>query len=317
MKEIGGYFELEIGYGKLYHDNAQCFNSGRSCFAVIVNSYCVDQIWLPLYMCDAIENKCKDLGVKISYYNVTTDLSPQIKGIPRTDWLYLVNYFGLNSDIIINTMAERENIIVDNAQAFFLKQMGKCPTLYSCRKFFGVPDGGYLYIDNKAKDYSSLYDAEMVGGRVGHLIGRYEGNAESFYDDYLYNEKCISDGPIRRMSKVSSNLLRGVDYKTVKEQREMNYRILHECLSKINLLNVGRVPGPYAYPLLIEEGERLRNKLCQMKIYIPTLWPNVLKNNSIGSSEYFLANNLLPLPCDQRYTEEDMVFISKMVLEQI
>lgn len=35
-------------------------------------------------------------------------------------------------------------IILDNTQSFFQKPISGIDTIYSCRKYFGVPDGAYL-----------------------------------------------------------------------------------------------------------------------------------------------------------------------------
>ncbi len=49
------------------------------------------------------------------------------------------------------------------------------------------------------------------------------------------------------------------------------------------------------------------------KIYIPVLWPDVFKICRAGDLEYDMAENILPLPVDQRYTEKDMEYICSRV----
>ena len=44
-------------------------------------------------------------------------------------------------------------------------------------------------------------------------------------------------------------------------------------------------------------------------IFIPTLWPAVLSLCSEDELEYDMANNILPIPVDQRYGTEDMQYI--------
>lgn len=53
------------------------------------------------------------------------------------------------------------------------------------------------------------------------------------------------------------------------------------------------------------------------KIYIPILWPNVLSDSLKGSLEYDMAENILPLPCDQRYDEYDMEYIIKVIKKEV
>lgn len=52
-----------------------------------------------------------------------------------------------------------------------------------------------------------------------------------------------------------------------------------------------------------------------MKIYIPTLWKNIIKNLPADDIEYKLAKNILPLPCDQRYG--GMEYIVQLILEEM
>ena len=47
-------------------------------------------------------------------------------------------------------------------------------------------------------------------------------------------------------------------------------------------------------------------KLINNKIYVATYWPNVLEQCNQGDIEFKFANNLLPLPIDQRYSIDDM-----------
>ena len=69
------------------------------------------------------------------------------------------------------------------------------------------------------------------------------------------------------------------------------------------------------YPLLLKNGAEIRSRLQQMKIYIPTLWPNVLEWCGADETEYYMAKNILPLPIDQRYGEMEMEVISKEIMK--
>ena len=68
------------------------------------------------------------------------------------------------------------------------------------------------------------------------------------------------------------------------------------------------------YPLLINNGETVRKKLQENKIYISKLWPEFEKNeNVVDEFEKNLANNILPIPCDQRYNVNDMKLITSKI----
>ena len=62
------------------------------------------------------------------------------------------------------------------------------------------------------------------------------------------------------------------------------------------------------YPLLNNDGAQIKKYLIQHKIFVPTLWPNILSLPEY-SYEYYLANNLVLLPIDQRYSVTDMKYV--------
>ena len=68
------------------------------------------------------------------------------------------------------------------------------------------------------------------------------------------------------------------------------------------------------YPFLTENGAALRKELQKEHIYIPLLWPNVKQDLNSMDMEYKLADNILPLPCDQRYVSNDMDYIVEQII---
>ena len=142
--------------------------------------------------------------------------------------------------------------------------------------------------------------------RVHFLLGRYERSASEFYSEYVANNKLFETEPIKRMSKLTNNLLHGIDYDYVKRVREKNYAYLHQELKGKNLLKLADKPGTFMYPLMLKNGAEIRKALQNQKKYIPTLWSNVLSWCKADEIEYCMAENILPLPIDQRYTIKDM-----------
>ncbi|MDY3226038.1 MAG: hypothetical protein SOW84_09270, partial [Candidatus Faecousia sp.] len=142
--------------------------------------------------------------------------------------------------------------------------------------------------------------------RMNFLLGRYERTASEFYPEYAANNNFFENEPIKRMSKLTENLLHGIDYERVRQRRTENFAFLHERLHGINRLNLTIPEGAFMYPLYLENGAEIRKKLQAMKIYIPTLWPSVFALCGKMEPEYDMAKNILPLPVDQRYGIEEM-----------
>ena len=149
------------------------------------------------------------------------------------------------------------------------------------------------------------------------VLGRYERTASEFYKESAKNNDLFANEPIKLMSKLTENLLRGIDYSAVENQRTENFAYLHECLKEKNRLNLIIPVGAYMYPFYYENGALVRKALQAQKIYIPTLWPDVFDICNPGSLEYDYAMNILPLTVDQRYTIEDMKYIAKLLWESL
>ena len=177
-----------------------------------------------------------------------------------------------------------------------------------------LPDNGaFLYTDAELEELEQDESFE----RVKFLLGRFERNASEFYSDFVSKEEEFSNFPVKKMSKLTDNLLHGIDYKVVKDKRTENFSYLHTNLKDMNELNLSIPDGAYMYPLYIKKGCEIRKKLQAKKIYVPTLWPDVFSLCGDNELEYDMAKNVLPLPVDQRYGIEDMDYIVKKLEEII
>lgn len=146
--EIGGYIEFERYSNLMLHDNAIALNSGRNCLSYLIQARKIHKITLPKFLCDSVGRVCKDLSVKIRYYSIGIDFMPARINLDNDEWLYLVNYYGqLSNSEIMDITRGCNRVIVDNAQAYFQEPISGIDTIYTCRKYFGVPDGAFLYTD--------------------------------------------------------------------------------------------------------------------------------------------------------------------------
>lgn len=307
MREIGGYIELERFSLPMLHEGALALNSGRNALAYLIRTREIKKLRLPRFLCDSVPKVCEREGAAYTLYDIGRDFLPaQDFDLGEGEWLYLVNCYSQLSNEQLTAFAERYGrVIVDNAQSYFQKPLPGVDTLCTCRKYFGVPDGAFLYTD--AAPIGELPRDESFS-RMGFLLGRFERTANEFYGDFRANEERFEALPVMAMSRLTRNLLHGIDYAAVERRRRENFSYLHERLKDRNGLAL-RQTGTFMYPLLLENGKALRKKLQAEKIYIPTLWPDVFQMSEPGSTEYAMAENILPLPIDQRYTTEDMAYM--------
>ncbi len=316
MKEYGGYIEFEYYHGREYHENALRLNSGRHCLEYWLRATKAKTLYLPYFLCNSVADTCKKVGVAVEYYSIDIQFRPIFtKTLGDGEWLYVVNFYGqLSDETLLHLKQAHKNILVDNAQAFFCQPLPGVDTLYTCRKFFGVTDGGYLYTDARLEadlEQDCSYD------RMVFLFGRMEQGAGEFYSQYAANNHRLSGEPIKQMSKATQNLLKSYDYDRICTQRRANFARLHGHFQNHNKLTLSVPDGAFMYPLYVENGTAIRKELQTKRIFIPTLWPDVLALCDQTMPEYAMANNILPLPVDQRYTEADMDAIAAELLRLI
>ncbi len=314
MKEIGGYIEFEHYSGFEFFQEAIPLNCARNCLAYLIEAKRIKKIYIPIFLCSSVRETCEKHAVEIAYYSINSNFSPKIDFLVGDDeYLYVVNYYGQLSNNQLSRIADTyQNVIVDNVQAFFQKPIVGLDIIYTCRKYFGVPDGAYLATDSKL---NRTLPIDISYPRMNFLLARYETNAEDHYQEYVANNELFKNEPLKSMSKLTHNLLRGLDYESIKKKREASFKYLHTHLEEFNKLSLTSPEGPFAYPLLVENGAEIRKQLQKRKIYIPTLWPDVIDFCDSESLEVSYANNILPLPCDQRYEEDDLSIMVDAVLE--
>lgn len=309
MREIGGYIELDTYTGEMLHGDGVKLNCGRNALAYIIRAKGIKKILMPKFMCNSCDKVLADNAVEVEYYSIGVDFKPVISN--RDCWLYIVNFYGQLSNEYLSSLGNR--VIVDNAQAYFQEPISGIDTLYTCRKFFGVPDGAILYTDKTIE----IPEQDESFERMHFLLGRYERSASEFYSEYVNNNHFFRNEPIKRMSKLTDNLLRGINYESVRKKRTENFSYLHEILGNENGLNISIPDGAFMYPFYIEQGEQLRKYLQEKKIFVPVLWPNVIEKSECESQEWKFANNIVPIPVDQRYGREDMEYICRIIKEKL
>jgi hypothetical protein len=305
MKEIGGYFGLEKLISNEYYNELIALNTGRNALLYLINARRINKLFIPWYLCNSISDMLKCKHYSYEYYSVDQKFMPIFnKELDDNEFLFLVNYYGqLTKEQIMLLKEKFKNIILDNTQAFFQKPIRGIDTIYSCRKYFGVPDGAYLATETELNEN---LEVDISKYRMTHILGRFEGLASEYYDDFKKNDFLLRNEELKYMSKLTHNILGAIDYKKVCKSRNENYIYLHDKLKNKNKLKLIVSNGPFAYPFYIENGITIRQQLAEKKVYIPILWPNVLEDCPKDSHEYDYAANILPLPCDQRYEIEDM-----------
>lgn len=316
MEPIGGYFSLELPSHEEYHKDAIRLNTGRNCLEYILRARGYKKVYIPYYTCDVVLEPFKKLGVPYEYYHI--DIHFEIRDrfrLKEGEALLYTNYYGLKQRYVEQLAAKVGNrLIVDNTQAFYAKPIAGIDTFYTCRKFFGVPDGAYLYSD---KYLEEELGQDQSYERMLSLTKRIDISPEAGYQDFRDTSRALAGQPIKRMSKLTQRMMQGIDYETLARRRRANYLKLHAALGKGNNMELPLEDDavPMVYPYLVPV-KGLREKLIENKVFVARYWPSVLECTNKEDIEYLLAYQMQPLPIDQRYGEREMRFIIEVITKQ-
>lgn len=306
---IGGYFGLELPYTGEWHSGAVALNSGRCCLEYILRCRKCASILVPYFICGSVLETVRKLGVPYRFYHIRKDY--RIDGdveLVDGEMLLYVNYWGMQSGYCMELSRKYgKRLILDYTQAFFACPIDGIDTFYSCRKFFGVPDGGYLYTDAVA-DFEIRQDVSWT--RMDSLTKRIDLSPEDGYDDFRRCNGLFRSMPVGYMSRLTRRMMQGIDYRKVADRRRANYRFLLEAFGG-NRLRGEDVP--MVFPLEVSDGQKLREHLIRNRIFVARYWSEVQLREGISPVEYSMVDNLLYLPVDQRYDIGQMDVIIKTI----
>lgn len=314
MKAIGGYFELELNKKEEYHLDAIRLNTGRNAFEYLLLANSYTKVYLPFFTCDVLLEPLKKHQIVYEFYNIDEQFEPLFDyNIVQSNEIFLyTNYFGLK-DNFIKTLANKfKKLIIDNSQSFYSKPIDGIDTFYSPRKFFGIPDGAYLYSNKKLEIF---LEKDTSFNRCSHLLKRMDSNAESGYEDFTVNDVSLRNQDIKEMSNLTQSLLSAIDYRVSADKRMQNFNVLHQALKETNKLqiDISNIGVPMVYPYWTEN-QNLRQKLLDNKVYTAIYWNNVKQWAMSGTLENRFVDEIVYLPLDQRYDFCDIGTITELIL---
>lgn len=313
MKKIGGFFELELPHNGLpLHPKAYALSTGRACMMVMLRYLSPKRVYVPFYTCDAVLEPFTKLNIETKFYALDITFYPL--DLPRLDdgeYLLWTNYFGVFGDHT-NKIKKRfgKQVLLDDTHAFFNQGHIDYWSFTSARKYFGVPDGAFLYAPLKLDLHLERFKAISIKHGFLRRLGL-QKEAYEAYRKYEQGLDCSEFG----ISEVSEGILRGVDISNVAKVRRRNFDFLHSFLGQYNQLTFQQILDvPFCYPFLPTFRVN-REFLYSNEIFIPSLWSDIFKRNVDGFDfEKHISSELLPLPVDHRYTTADLdVLINQLM----
>lgn len=347
--ELGSEFNLSLSGLKLTEhnlfrylnefQNKIYFDSGRSALKYIAQSIPKDGITLlPEFICESVID-CLDRR-RIGFYRIGPDFTIDMESIkaqaaPDVKVIFLMHYFGMvqpadKLDALKRTAQEQGIVIIEDAthSIFSQKRTIGDYVISSIRKWMPVPKGGVLY----AAD--NVLGIEMEKPRLPVSTENERAAAMILKDLFLKGlldcnseyRKIFQDcenaldkqKEIYRISDLSGFMISCTDIGEIILKRKRNYQFLEEQMACRDILPACRLKPddcPLVFPIRIRQRDMFRKYLTDHRIYCAVHWPF---DGMMEETRTFAAENaasLLSLPIDQRYGEDEMRYMVKVISE--
>ncbi len=325
-------------------NNSILLDSGRSCIKYLLESILdrkVNKVLLPSFLCNSIVNAIASTGIDIEFYNVNSDLIIDIEDMnsklkTNNDIIYFINYFGFYQPNYVYEYLMKlkyTNLIIEDCTHTLFSRNCEYNDRYighfqiaSIRKWFGIPDGAVLFSksinininENIIKSGNNDFAIKKFVGQL--LKGNYikEGNCNK--QDFMNIIKdALLTNEINSISDVAKIILLGKDYENLKIKRKLNYNYLYKELSNKEFIKpifnyIDEANCPLGFPIKVKNNrDEFRNYLASNNIYCPVHWNSYKHIEGHYNESEELANMILTIPCDQRYSKEDMKYIVDII----
>jgi len=314
----GGYFELALpDHGEPFPPTYLGFQSGRAALRALLESSPFGRVLVPAYTCDSVVRAVEDAGRKVALYPLDDGLSPRLDVAVAADTALLyINYFGL-CDHVVSRLASQlpSQLIVDDTQALLASPTSALGTIYSPRKFAGLPDGGLLVANGLTVPVPAEEDDGSLQ-RMQPLLIRLAGSALEGYAAYVAANRTLEDTRPLRMSRLTRRLLRSMDPQDMRRRRRANFARLAAAFDAVNTRRwaLGTDCVPLCYPLVLRRDVRdVRRRLAELDIFVPTYWEDARPRLHDDTPEKAMLDHCLALPCDQRYDAGQMDHLIRYV----
>lgn len=327
--------------GKNYFlKDAHLFRSGRDTLKFLAKQLGKNQrAFLPILCCDSMIHPFLDNGVEVVFYPLRSDYSIDLDflegKIHNGDLLLYINYLDLKSDKVkehekiafIDMKEKKPDLILVDDMTQNLGDLLNCEkkfadyTIMSIRKWASIPDGGLLFakndidvnFDSSSNTYQEL-KLKAMDLKSEYLKTKDENKKQQFLK--LFNEANIvldEDRNILPISEWSRDILFSLDFESINNIRVRNAKILKENCDTVETPWGKENSGPLYFPIFTGNQNKIQRYLASKSIYCPVLWPAIDQNINFSKFSNYVLNNMLAVPCDQRYSQDEMLFVAETI----
>lgn len=353
IREIGSEFNLNISEKKSVYNNRtlqrHCWDfaytrSGREAIGFILDDINPNTrtAILPAYICRSMLEPFVSRGYTVKYFGIDDNFNPDIKELEsllklKPDIILVIDWFGMdkNKEVVsLTRQYSKEMIVLSDCTHNYFNDSLPIDTdfiIASLRKWLPLPDGGIaINCKSKFKNKLEYIENSFVDKRIKAMLMKTEylntgekGLKSEFRKllseaEGILNIKDLSTSPLR-ISPLSLSLLNQTDLSFMKMKRRENFNVLSTLIDReigIPIINnsIKNFECPFSFPIIVKNNrEKLQLWLAKNDIYCQVLWPlpgEIYTNYKTAS---YLSYNMLSIPCDQRYSKDDMEYIAELI----
>lgn len=347
--------EIRCSENCLYDEKQKLyFDTGRSALRYLLHHLKGERkrVLLPQYICESVIIPFKEVMEISAFYPVTSkfeieqDVFEKYVQEFKPDIVFVQSYFGFDTlngiqDYLNKIREEGIVVIEDITHSIFSCNWADCfdYKIGSLRKWCSIPDGGVLVCCNKSR-HDCLLKEEL---QENTLYIRMRLEAQKQKRAYLSEEGSEAEALKGRfialfdkseellnrqeayftMSGYTRERIKSIQWEEVTRRRRENYGFIGAYIHDvpdIEPVGLQLKPDtvPLYYPIYVKDNKRnaIRLKMKQYNIMLPVIWPLPSElQNKLDFPVREMYDNILAIPCDQRYAQEDMELIIKRLEE--
>ena len=325
-------------------ENARYYRSGRDALKAVAQwgKGRFDRVLMPALCCESMVASFVLHGIRPVFYRTNPDYSADFADVQSklTDNSILLYqaYFGIPAFSAQQLQTLREEhpgtlLLVDRTQDLLRPKTAEDRfahiTIASVRKWTAVADGGLLWSDfsfsepvTEEPEFAILRDAALRQKSTYHQTGDARVK-DAFRAKLAKANDCLAISvAAAAMSADSKALLNRLDFGEMYALRQENVRALGSVLlpatekGLLDVVTFAPVSTLY-FPILVDRQSRIQTELARQNIYCPVIWPVPKEAEGICPVAEDTAQRILGVPCDHRYTPEDMRHIGETIIRTV
>ena len=330
LSETKGRFVTEPMWG------AAALRSGRDALKAAAREYRPGTVLIPALSCESMVLPFRAFGHTVRFYRLKPDYSvdmDHVRGLIPGDgqpclFLYM-DYFGRKavSDEDLLSLRGRNVVLIEdrthNVTVPAESSVRPDYTVASLRKWLAVPDGGLLWGSLSNTDFSEddSFSVEIL--RAEALRYKFFRNGrEELKTEYrrifsTASDRIDADPRPGRMTLYARKKMTEEAWELCRTKRRKNAKIITEIFRKAGIPMLQEEPGrsDLYVPILTEDRDGLQKRLAAIGIFTTLIWPLSEEQRSSCEVAADTEARMLGVPCDQRYSEEDVRYVAEKIAE--